>query len=58
MNKQNKGFTINVQNLKQAMIIMHLNHLHEIQLDMIEEVVSKSDMKESKELLQYIMEKK
>jgi hypothetical protein len=47
-----------VQNLKQAMIIMHLNHLHEIQLDMIEEVVSKSDMKESKELLQYIMEKK
>ena len=58
MNKQNKGFTINVQNLKQAIIIMHLNHLHEIQLDMIEEVVSKSDMKESKELLQYIMEKK
>jgi hypothetical protein len=58
MNKENKGFTINVQNLKQAMIIMHLNHLHEIQLDMIEEVVSKSDMKESKELLQYIMEKK
>ena len=54
----NKGFTINVDNLKRAMIIMHLNHLHEIQLDMIEEVVSKSDMKEAKMVIQHIMEKK
>jgi hypothetical protein len=54
----NKGFTINVENLKRAMIIMHLNHLHEIQLDMIEEAVSKSDMSEAKAVIQYIMEKK
>jgi hypothetical protein len=58
MNRENKGFTINVENLKRAMIIMHLNHLHEIQLDMIEEAVSKSDMSEAKAVIQYIMEKK
>lgn len=58
MNRENKGFTINVENLKRAMIIMHLNHLHEIQLDMIEEAVSKSDMTEAKAVIQYIMEKK
>jgi len=55
-----KGFsyTINVDNLKQAMVNIHLNHLHSIQLDMIDEAVLKSDMTESKELLKHIMEKK
>jgi hypothetical protein len=57
MNRENKGFTINVENLKRAMIIMHLNHLHEIQLDMIEEVVAKSDMAEAKAVIKHIMEK-
>jgi hypothetical protein len=57
MNRENKGFKINVENLKRAMIIMHLNHLHEIQLDMIEEVVAKSDMAEAKAVIKHIMEK-
>jgi hypothetical protein len=57
MNRENKGFTINVENLKRAMIIMHLNHLHEIQLDMIEEAVAKSDMFEAKAVIKHIMEK-
>lgn len=52
------SYTINVGNLKQAMIEIHLNHLHRTQLDMIDEAVLKSDMRESKEVLQYIMEKK
>jgi hypothetical protein len=51
-------YTVNVQNLKQAMISIHLNHLHSVQLDMIEEALSKSDMSEAKEVLSYIMEKK
>jgi hypothetical protein len=52
------SYTINVANLKQALVNIHLNHLHSVQLDMIDEAVLKSDMKESKEVLQYIMEKK
>ena len=35
-----------------------LNELHSIQFNMIEEAVSKSDMAESKTVLQHIMEKK
>jgi hypothetical protein len=52
------SYTINVGNLKQAMIKIHLNHLHRVQLDMIDEAVEKSAMREAKEVIQYIMEKK
>jgi hypothetical protein len=48
----------NVNNLKQAAIAIHLNYLHTIQLNMIDEVVEKSDMKESKEVIKHIMELK
>ena len=53
-----KGFTVSVANLKDIMVTLHLNHLHSIQLDMMDEAVLKSDMAESKELLKHIMEKK
>lgn len=52
------SYTINVDNLKQAMINIHINHLHSVQLDMIDEAVDKSDLKEAKQVIQYIMEKK
>jgi len=45
-------------NLKQSMIEIHLNYLHRVQLDMIDEAVEKSDMKESKEVIKHIMELK
>jgi len=45
------------KDLRAAMIQIHLNHLHSVQLDMIDEVVDKSDLKEAKEVLSYIMEK-
>lgn len=48
----------NVNNLKQAAIVIHLNYLHTIQLDMIDEAVNKSDLKEAREVIQYIMELK
>jgi len=56
----NKAFsyTITIANLKQAMINIHLNHLHSVQLDMIDEAVEKTDMKDAKEVLKHIMEKK
>lgn len=50
--------SFNVNNLKQAAIAIHLNYLHTIQLGMIDEVVEKSDMKESKEVIKHIMELK
>jgi hypothetical protein len=57
--KYNKiSYTINVENLKQAMITIHVNYLHNIQMKMIDEAVEKSDMIEAKEIIQYIMEKK
>lgn len=43
--------------LKHLMVQIHLNHLHSIQLDMIDEVVAKSDLSGAKEVLKYIMEK-
>lgn len=43
--------------LKHLMVQIHLNHLHSIQLDMIDEVVEKSDLSGAKEVLKYIMEK-
>lgn len=52
-----KSYTINVENLKQAMITIHVNHLHQIQLDMIDEVVLRSDLKEAKVVINHIMEK-
>jgi hypothetical protein len=51
------SYTITVANLKQAMVNIHLNHLHSVQLDMIDEAVEKSDYKDAKEVLKYIMEK-
>jgi len=48
---------LNVNNLKQVAVAMHLNYLHTIQLNMIDEAVEKSDMKEAKDVISYIMEK-
>lgn len=53
-----KPLPLNVRNLKDIMITLHLNHLHSVQLDMIDEAVEKSDMKDAKEVIKYIMEKK
>lgn len=39
-------------------IMGFVGKLHEAQLDLVDEAVLKSDMKESKEVLKYIMEKK
>ena len=50
--------SLNANNLKQVVIGIHLNYLHRIQLDMIDEAVEKSDMKESKEVIKHIMELK
>jgi UDP-N-acetylglucosamine pyrophosphorylase len=50
-------YAINVDNLRKAMIAIHLNHLHQTQLDMIDEAVLKSDMSESKTVIKHIMEK-
>jgi len=49
---------LNVNNLKQAAIAIHLNYLHRVQLEMIDEAVNKSDLKEAREVIQYIMELK
>lgn len=48
---------LNVNNLKQVAIAMHLNYLHTIQLNMIDEAVEKSDLQEAKDVISYIMEK-
>ena len=59
MNKKYVYFKpLNVNNLKQAAIAIHLNYLHRVQLEMIDEAVNKSDLKEAKEIIQYIMELK
>ena len=50
-------YAINVRNLKDIMITLHLNHLHQTQLDMIDEAVLKSNMIESKTVIKHIMEK-
>jgi plasmid maintenance system killer protein len=49
---------LNVNNLKQAAIAIHLNYLHRVQLEMIDEAVNKSDLREAKEVIQHIMELK
>lgn len=64
MNKKQISITYTVakmptkEQLRSIMVNLTLNHLHQTQLDMIDEAVLKSDMRESKEVLQYIMEKK
>ena len=44
--------------IRDRMIEIHLNFLHNAQLDMIDSAVEKSDWHESKEVINYIMEKK
>ena len=51
------SYTLNVGNLKNVMIAIHLNYLHTQQLDMIDEAVDKSNLKEANEVIKYIMEK-
>lgn len=48
---------LTVGNLKQIAIQTHLNYLHRVQLDMIDEAVNKSNLKEAKEVINFIMEK-
>lgn len=57
MNNKPIAYILNVDNLRKAMINIHLNHLHQTQLDMIDEAVLKSDMSESKAIIKHIMEK-
>lgn len=57
-NKPQISYTLNVENLKSAMINIHLDYLHNIQMSMIEEALQKSDWKESKVVIKHIMEKK
>jgi len=57
MNNKPITYILNVDKLRAAMINIHLNHLHQTQLDMIDEAVLKSDMSESKIILKHIMEK-
>jgi hypothetical protein len=52
------SYTLNVGNLKQAAITIHLNYLHRIQEQMIEEALAKSDYSEAKAVIKHIMEKK
>jgi hypothetical protein len=61
MNYNYKGkpitYTVNVQNIKASMINVHLNFLHNAQLDMIDAAVEKSDLRDANEVIKYIMEK-
>lgn len=49
---------IDKKHFEQALINCLLRDLHNQQLDMINEVVDKSDMREANEVIKYIMEKK
>lgn len=44
--------------LKQAMIQIHLDHLHTVQLDMIDEAVEKSEWNEARSVINHVMEMK
>lgn len=57
MNYKPKSYTLGVKSLKEIMIELHINYLHKVQLEMIDEAVEKSDMTEAKEVIKYIMEK-
>lgn len=46
-----------VQYLENQMIIATVNDLHQKQLDYIDQAVLKSDLKEAKEVINYIMRK-
>ena len=52
------SYTLSASNLKQAAITIHLNYLHRIQEQMIEEALAKSDYTEAKAVIKHIMEKK
>ena len=56
MNDKTTTYQLNVRHLKDIVIAIHLNHLHRTQLDMIDEAVLKSDMTESKAVIQHIIE--
>jgi hypothetical protein len=56
MNDKPTIYQLNVRHLKDIMITIHLNHLHRIQLDMIDEAVLKSNMSEAKTVINHIME--
>jgi|TARA_R110000868_G_scaffold134849_1_gene347094 hypothetical protein len=43
--------------LNREQLMKFVGELHEMQMDMIEEAVSASDMQESKDVIKYIMEK-
>lgn len=43
---------------KRQIIDNVLNHMHEIQMQMIEDALSQSDMRQAKELIQHFLEKK
>jgi hypothetical protein len=51
-------YEVNVNNLKQIVVQLHLNRLHSYQLDMIDEAVNKSDLTQANEVIKHIMEKK
>lgn len=48
----------NRANRKRQIIDNVLNHMHEIQMQMIEDALSQSDMRQTKELIQHFLEKK
>jgi hypothetical protein len=43
--------------LNREQLMKFVGELHEMQMDMIEEALSVSDMQESKDVIKYIMEK-
>ena len=57
MKKTFKNLDELVEYLENQMIMVKVLELHQQQLDYIDQAVLQSDMKESKEVLKYIMEK-
>ena len=57
MNRKTR-LVVTPNDLKQAMIQIHLNHLHSVQLDMIDEAVEQSEWNEAKAVINHIMELK
>jgi len=53
-----KVYTVNVHTLKNFMIDLHLDYLHNQQLNMIDEAVEKSDLSDAKMVIKHIMDKK
>jgi hypothetical protein len=50
-------YTVNTEKLRDKMIAIHLNFLHNSQLDMIDSAVEKSDWNESRTVINHIMQK-